>query len=76
MENQEETISTKSLNLNLAGRPDIAEGCGKNSNQEFVHFLNIASGSANESEYFLIPSKDLNYLNENTYNKNTYTGSK
>lgn len=47
---------------------DIAEGCGKNSNQEFVHFLNIASGSANESEYFLIPSKDLNYLNENTYN--------
>jgi four helix bundle protein len=41
---------------------NIAEGCGKNSKQEFAHYLNIALGSANEAEYFLILSKDLQYL--------------
>lgn len=42
---------------------NIAEGCGKNTQLEFAHFLNISLGSANEAEYFLILSKDLNYLN-------------
>ena len=46
---------------------NIAEGCGKNSKLELAHFLNIALGSANESEYFLILSKDLKYLNEEQY---------
>lgn len=41
---------------------NIAEGCGKNSQNDFAHFLNIALGSANESEYFLILAKDLKYL--------------
>jgi four helix bundle protein len=43
---------------------NIAEGCGKNSQAEFAHFLNIAMGSANEAEYFLILSRDLNYLRQ------------
>jgi four helix bundle protein len=47
---------------------NIAEGCGKNTKPEFAHFLNIALGSANESEYFLILSKDLTYLNEENFN--------
>ena len=47
---------------------NIAEGCGKNSKPEFAHFLNIALGSANESEYFLILSKDLTYLSEENFN--------
>src|SRR5436190_18912963 len=46
---------------------NIAEGCGKNSKQEFAHYLNIALGSANESEYFLILSKDLKYLVEESF---------
>ena len=41
---------------------NIAEGCGKNSNNEFAHYLNISLGSSNEAEYFLILSKDLHYL--------------
>jgi four helix bundle protein len=41
---------------------NIAEGCGKNSQLELAHFLNIALGSSNEAEYFLLLSKDLNYL--------------
>jgi four helix bundle protein len=46
---------------------NIAEGCGKNSKSELAHFLNIALGSANESEYYLILSKDLSYLKEESF---------
>jgi four helix bundle protein len=48
---------------------NIAEGCGKNSQQEFAHFLNIALGSANETEYFLILAKDLQYLDQNNFDQ-------
>ena len=41
---------------------NIAEGCGKMTNTDFAKYLNIALGSTNESEYFLILSRDLNYL--------------
>lgn len=41
---------------------NIAEGCGKKSNADLGRFLNIALGSANETEYFLLLAKDLNYL--------------
>ncbi len=47
---------------------NIAEGCGKNTNAEFRHFLNIALGSANEVEYFLLLAKDLHYLPEENFN--------
>ncbi|MDQ6755376.1 MAG: four helix bundle protein [Bacteroidota bacterium] len=48
---------------------NIAEGCGKNSKAELAHFLNIALGSANETEYFLILSKDLHYLPAEGYSE-------
>ena len=46
---------------------NIAEGCGRNTNPDFANFLNIALGSANELDYFLLLAKDLNYLQENIY---------
>lgn len=46
---------------------NIAEGSGKNSKNEFAHFLNISLGSANEAEYFLILAKDLKYIEENNF---------
>lgn len=48
---------------------NIAEGCGKNSQLELAHFLNIALGSANEAEYFILLSKDLNYLSLEKHNE-------
>jgi four helix bundle protein len=42
---------------------NISEGCGRSSDKEFNQFLNIALGSACETEYLLILSKDLQYLN-------------
>ena len=41
---------------------NISEGCGRNSDSEFNQFLNIALGSASETEYLLILSKDLKYI--------------
>jgi four helix bundle protein len=51
---------------------NIAEGCGKNTQAEFAHFLNISLGSANEAEYYLILSKDLKYLDELSF-KNLFS---
>ena len=48
---------------------NISEGCGRNSDKEFNQFLNIALGSANETEYLLILSKDLNYINNEFFEK-------
>lgn len=42
---------------------NIAEGCGKNTKADFAKYLNIALGSANESEYFILLAKDLAYIN-------------
>ncbi len=46
---------------------NIAEGCGRNSDKEFNQFLNIALGSATETEYLILLAKDLNYLDEVNY---------
>ena len=46
---------------------NIAEGCGRNSNKEFAHFLQIAIGSATEVEYQLLLAHDINYINDGDY---------
>ena len=46
---------------------NISEGCGKNSDKEFNQFLNIALGSASETEYSIILSRDLNYIDTETF---------
>jgi four helix bundle protein len=68
---KEETYGlTNQLRRSASSIPaNIAEGCGKNSKQDFANFLNIALGSSNESEYFLILSKDLKYLIEETFTR-------
>lgn len=43
---------------------NIAEGSGRNSNNEFAHFLGIANGSTYELITQLIVSKRLNLINE------------
>ncbi|WP_017733557.1 four helix bundle protein [Nafulsella turpanensis] len=46
---------------------NIAEGCGRSSDKDLVRFLHISMGSANELEYQLLLTKDLNYLPEEDY---------
>lgn len=46
---------------------NIVEGCGRNSDKDFVHFLDTALGSAHEVEYCALPAFDLGYLNKELY---------
>jgi four helix bundle protein len=60
--------ATTSIALN------IAEGCGRNSDKDFVHFLDIALGSTHETEYCNLLAKDLEFFPEEIYeelNKHT-----
>ena len=46
---------------------NIAEGCGRASNKDLAHFLQIAIGSASEVEYELLLANSLNYIDDNNY---------
>ena len=59
------TSQTRRAAVSIAA--NIAEGCGKNTNPDFAKFLNIALGSSNESEYFILLAKDLTYLSDEKY---------
>ena len=48
---------------------NIAEGCGMNTDKEFARFLQIAMGSASETEYQLILAHDLEFLPNDSYEK-------
>lgn len=43
---------------------NIAEGAGRGSDKDFVHFLTIALGSAFEVETQLLLANELNYIEE------------
>ncbi len=46
---------------------NIAEGNGKQYLKGYINSLYISKASLNEARYFLLLSKDLEYLNENKY---------
>lgn len=53
--------STYSIPLN------IVEGCGKNSDKDFTHYLDNAIGSAHEVEYTCYLIYDLGYISDQLY---------
>lgn len=48
---------------------NIAEGCGRNTDADFARFLQMAMGSASETEYQLLLSHDLGFINKEQYDK-------
>ena len=46
---------------------NIAEGCGRETPADFARFLQIAVGSASETEYLILLAHDLKYLNATQY---------
>lgn len=48
---------------------NIVEGNSRNSTKEYMHFLFQARGSLEEVRYFLLLSKDLNYLQDAGYQR-------
>jgi four helix bundle protein len=51
------------LRRSVASVPtNIAEGCGRGADADFARFVQIALGSASETEYQLLLAKDLGFL--------------
>jgi four helix bundle protein len=48
---------------------NIAEGGGRNTDADFARFLQMAMGSASETEYQLILARDLEFLPKDSYEK-------
>jgi len=48
---------------------NIAEGCGKFTDADFARYLQIAMGSASETEYQLLLSHDLGFLSKTQYDQ-------
>lgn len=48
---------------------NIVEGHKRKSRKEFLHFLNMAESSLEETKYHILLSKDLGYLKEESYNE-------
>jgi len=46
---------------------NLAEGCGRGSDKDFAKFAQIAFGSANESEYLILLSNELGFIDRADY---------
>ena len=46
---------------------NIAEGCGRNTDKDFLHFLDMALGSVHELEYAALLAFDLKYFDASKY---------
>ena len=55
---------------------NIAEGAGRRTTKDFVRFLDMAMGSANEVSYFAHLARRLDYLDDSIYTSfNNLAGS-
>jgi four helix bundle protein len=60
-------ISSQIKRASVSIPTNISEGCGRDSDAEFNRFLTISLGSACETEYLLLLSRDLNFLSTDLY---------
>lgn len=67
--NEKYELSSQMRRAAVSIPSNIAEGHGRNSSQEFCHFLGIARGSACELETQLLVAKRINFLSENDVQK-------
>lgn len=50
---------------------NLAEGCGRRTGGELAHFVRIAMGSASELDYHLLLCRDLEFLNNDDFERCT-----
>jgi four helix bundle protein len=46
---------------------NLAEGCGKNKTPDIANYFQISLGSLHETEYYMLLSKDLQYITSQTF---------
>jgi len=62
-------LTSQSRRAAVSISSNIAEGAGRNSDNEFVHFLGIANGSSYELQSQLIISNKLNLISNDALGK-------
>src|ERR1700761_3265590 len=70
MPSEEKFALTSQLRRSAYSVPlNIVEGCGRNTDKDFAHFLANALGSVLEVEYTCFLIYELEYISENIYNQ-------
>lgn len=67
--NEQFGITSQMTRAAISIPANIAEGCGRHSDKELLHFLAISRGSLAELETFLLICKRRNWLPEEKYNE-------
>jgi len=67
--NEQYNLTSQINRAALSIPTNIAEGCGRNGQKEFIRFLNVSSGSATELDYLFLLAKDLKFISEEDYLK-------
>ncbi|GAB3935965.1 four helix bundle protein [Mucilaginibacter myungsuensis] len=70
MPNEERFALTDQLRRSTCSIPlNIVEGCGKNTDKDFVRYLDNALGSAHEAEYTCFLIYDIGFISNEVYEK-------
>src|SRR5438105_15396388 len=68
MPNEEKFALTNQLRRSTYSIPlNIVEGCGKNSDKDFAHYLDNVLGSAHEVEYTCFLIYDMGFIQKELY---------
>lgn len=62
LENEKFGLTNQMRRASVSIPSNIAEGAGRQTQKEFIHFLYVANGSINELETQLLIAKKLNYM--------------
>ena len=65
--NEEYRITSQLLRAVVSIPTNIAEGKGRQTLKDYIHFLIIARGSLEETKYLLFLSKELSFIGEEKY---------
>jgi four helix bundle protein len=60
-------LTSQLLRASLSVPLNIAEACGRYTDKDFTHFLDISLGSTNESDYCCYVALELKYITAEEY---------
>lgn len=60
-------LTSQLLHSSLSIPLNIVEGCGRQTNKDFAHFLDLSLGSLNEPDYCCFAAYELKYISEDHY---------